>query len=152
MKDPIDAFRQFLAGKNQKLTPQRQVVLRIFMDHHGHMTPEELHQLARDMDPGLGLATVYRTLKLLEEAGLARELRLGDGVARYEYDYGRAHHDHIICTACSRNIEVLDPRIEALQEALARRHGFELTGHKMLLYGLCETCRASAQKDRQGDA
>ncbi len=141
MKDPIDAFRQCLAAKTQKLPPQRQVVLRIFMDRHDHMTPEELHTLGRELDPGLGLATVYRTLKLLEEAGLARELRLGDGVARYEYDFGRAHHDHIICTGCNRNIEVLDPRIETLQEALARRHGFELTGHKMILYGLCEDCR-----------
>jgi len=84
---------------------------------------------------------VYRTLKLLTSSGLAREVDFGEGLSRYEHLWGHAHHDHLICTSCGRTLEVMDTEIERLQERLAQRHGFSLTGHKMDLYGLCPRCR-----------
>ena len=79
-------------------------------------------------------------VKLLCEAELAREVRFGDGIARYEMR-GESHHDHLICERCGQNIEVVDPEIERLQEALARRHGFVPTFHRLYLYGICPACR-----------
>ncbi len=105
------------------------------------MSPEELYRLVKKRDASIGQATVYRTLKLLSEAGLASQVELGDGVVRYEHKYGQQHHDHLICTNCRREVEVFDPDIEELQELLAERHGFVLTHHKMYLYGLCPECR-----------
>ena len=84
--------------------------------------------------------TVYRTLKLLADAGLAKAVEFGDGAVRYELLYGQVHHDHLICEQCGINVEVVDPAIEKLQEQVAARHGFALTGHKLYLYGLCPEC------------
>ena len=133
-------FRTFLRGKGLRMTPQRERIMDIFLREAGHMTTEELYARIRQKDPSLGQATVYRTVKLLCEAGVAREVRFGDGVARYE-QRGEAHHDHLICERCGKNIEVMDPEIERLQEALAREHGFTPTFHRLYLYGVCKECR-----------
>lgn len=80
-------------------------------------------------------------MKLLVEAGLARSVELGDGIVRYEQKLGHEHHDHLVCELCNSHVEVVDPVIEELQEDLAKRHGFRLSRHKMILYGLCADCR-----------
>lgn len=105
------------------------------------MTVEELHKIVKRKNPSIGIATIYRALKMFCECGLCRELRLGDGMIRYEHKYGHAHHDHFTCLKCNKLIEATDPEIERLQEKLARKIGFKLQGHLLILYGLCKECK-----------
>lgn len=123
------------------MTPQRRVILDAFLDVEGHLSGEELYNLIRERNPAIGQATVYRAVKLFAEAGIARKVDFGDGVARYEPRYGGSHHDHIVCEKCRRHVEFVDPEIEKLQEKQAAVHGFVLTSHRMVLYGVCPDCR-----------
>lgn len=161
-KHPVEVFIDHLRDHGLRMTPQRKLILEVFLesasradDEHGpghdpeaaqgrHLAPEELYAKVKEQDPSVGQATVYRTLKLLAEAGLAAAQQFGDGRARYEPAYGISHHDHLICQQCRRTVEIVDPRIEALQEELARSHGFELTSHQMDLFGICPQCRTKA--------
>ncbi|MEG2140412.1 MAG: transcriptional repressor [Bilophila sp.] len=138
--DPVVVFRSFLRSKGLRNTPQRQQILDVFLHEAGHLTTEEVYDRVRCKDATLGQATVYRTMKLLCEAGLAREVRFGDGIARYEHAHD-SHHDHLICEICGKNIEVVDPKIEELQEALTLKHGFKPTSHRLYLYGICAECQ-----------
>ncbi|MDK2955636.1 MAG: Fur family transcriptional regulator, ferric uptake regulator [Desulfovibrionales bacterium] len=141
MKSAKEVFTIYLSRHGLKITPQRMAILDVFEEEDGHLTSEELYERIKRLDPSIGQATVYRTLKLLAEAGLAKAVNFGDGVTRYEFCYGLTHHDHLICERCRRNIEVVDDDIERLQEELAKKHGFTLTRHKMYLYGVCPECR-----------
>lgn len=142
MKNQQALFRDYLGKNKLKLTAQRMLILEVFLDRGEHMTAEELYEEVKKLDPAVGQATVYRTMKLLCDSGVARELRFDDGVNRYEPSYGQEHHDHLICEKCGKFLEVVDERIERLQEELADKHGFTLTGHRMYLYGLCPDCKA----------
>ncbi|MBU1002279.1 MAG: transcriptional repressor [Proteobacteria bacterium] len=141
MKEPQSVFSDYLAKSNLKMTPQRRLILEVFLRDQGHLASEDLYNMVKREDKSIGQATVYRTLKLLSESGLAKEVHFGDGVTRYERKYGSKHHDHIICEQCGKTLEVMDEEIEHLQEKLALSHGFVLTAHKMYLYGLCADCR-----------
>ncbi|MDQ7831067.1 MAG: Fur family transcriptional regulator [Desulfovibrionaceae bacterium] len=140
-KDPLAVFSDFVAKKRLKMTPQRRHILDVFLASEGHLTAEELYRKVKEANPFIGQATVYRTVKLLADSGLAKGVEFGDGVVRYEVKYGQTHHDHLICERCGRNVEVVDADIEKLQEEVAARHGFVLTGHKLYLYGVCPDCR-----------
>jgi Fur family ferric uptake transcriptional regulator len=142
-------FQEFLAENNLRMTYQREVILDVFLKTKTHVSPEDLYNLVKKRDASIGQATVYRTLKLLSEAGLASEVEFGDGVMRYEHKYGQGHHDHLVCEVCGKKVEVFDPLIEELQEKLAKRHGFVLTNHKMYLYGICNKCKKIHQKSKQ---
>ncbi|GAB6177480.1 transcriptional repressor [Desulfobaculum senezii] len=142
MKEALEVFSDYLNRKNLKMTPQRRLILDIFLEEKGHHTSEDLYTIVKKADKSIGQATVYRTLKLLSESGLAKEVNFGDGVTRYERKYGHSHHDHIICQECGKALAVVDERIEELQEKLAEAHGFILTGHEMYLYGICADCRS----------
>src|SRR4051812_28396875 len=133
---------RYMAQHGLKSTRQRTLIVDAFFDQGGHVSVEELVGHVRQRDPHVSTATVYRTMKLLTECGLAHARHFGDGQTRYESAAGREHHDHLICTSCKRIIEFENDRIEALQQAVARKHGFKLTGHKMELYGLCRDCQA----------
>ncbi len=133
-------FDDFVKSKGLKHSEQRREILHLFLKTEEHLTAEKLHKLINKKNPAIGIATIYRTLKLLCQCGLGRELRLGDGTVRYEHDYGHEHHDHFICLECDRVVEAFDPEIEKLQERLARKVGFKLQGHKLLLYGTCKEC------------
>lgn len=141
MKNPQDVLLDYLQAKGLKMTPQRRVILDIFLETKGHLTAEEIYDRVKNEEPGIGQATVYRTMKLLAEAGLAKEVDFSEGVTRYEPDYGHEHHDHLICENCRKTIEICDDDIERLQVEVAGRHGFKLTGHKMYLFGVCQDCR-----------
>lgn len=136
-----EVFSQYLKEKDLKLTAQRELILETFLDHKGHISAEELFQEAREKQPHVGFATVYRTLKHMTQCGLARELDFGDGRIQYEPDFNHQHHDHMICTKCGTYIEFLNPQIEELQEQVSRKHGFKITSHRMQLYGLCQKCQ-----------
>ncbi len=137
-------LKNYLAAQNLKLTPQRKLILDMFLQEKGHLTSEELYDKIKKQAPSIGQATVYRTLKLFSEAELAREVHFGDGVTRYEINHSDAHHDHILCDICGKTLEVVDDEIERLQEQLAKAHGFSLTRHKMYLYGICAGCQKKA--------
>jgi Fur family ferric uptake transcriptional regulator len=140
MDEARSRFEEYLRGKGLRLTAQRGLILDVFLGREGHMTPEELYKLVGRRDRSVGQATVYRALKLLVKSGMAREVDFGDGVMRYEHGFGHKHHDHLICLRCRKSIEVLDPAIEALQERLARKHGFGIRGHRMDIFGICAEC------------
>ncbi|MCS6798062.1 MAG: transcriptional repressor [Myxococcota bacterium] len=126
-------------------TTQRRLVTEVFFRSDGHVSIEELLSAVRRHDPRVGYATVYRTLKLLKESGLAHERHFGDGMSRYEVHAEDEHHDHLICTECGRIVEFEEPAIERLQERVARRYGFRLTRHKHELYGVCPPCDRAAR-------
>lgn len=137
-------FNAFAVKKGLRSTRQRDIILDVFLATHEHLTVEELYLKVKASHPGIGQATVYRTLKLFVEAGLAREMILADGQTRYEHQLAGEHHDHLICTGCNTIIEFEDEQIEQLQRDIAKRHGFELTAHKMQLFGLCPGCASKA--------
>ncbi|MDC0336298.1 transcriptional repressor [Pseudodesulfovibrio sp.] len=141
MKNPQDVFAEYLAEKKLKMTPQRRLILDTLLKQGGHLSSEELYAKVKKRDKSVGQATVYRTLKLLNESGLIEPLDFADGVTRYEMSYGEDHHDHLICERCGKNIEILDETIENRQEQLAKEHGFKLRRHKMYLYGICSDCQ-----------
>ncbi len=134
-------FADFIVGKNLKMSQQRELILDIFLKTETHFTPEELYNLVKRKDKSIGQATVYRMVKLLRESGVAERIYFGDNVSMYEHKYGHDHHDHLYCEKCKKKVEVIDPRIETLQEKLAEKYGFSLTDHKMVLIGLCRECR-----------
>ncbi len=122
-------------AKGLRMTDQRRVLARVIGDAEDHPDVEELYVRASAVDPRISLATVYRTVKLFEEAGILEKLEFGDGRARYE-DAERDHHDHLIDVSTGRVIEFIDPEIEALQEKIAARLGFRLIGHRLELLGV----------------
>lgn len=146
MKDPVQIFFDHISQNNLKSTPQRRLILDVFLKVKGHITPEELYEKVKEIDPSVGNATVYRTLRLLMDSGLARSVDFDDGVTRYEVKFGHGHHDHLICTECKKSIEIFDENIERLQDEIAKKNGFLLTDHSMNLYGICSECRKKGQK------
>jgi Fur family transcriptional regulator, ferric uptake regulator len=130
-----------MAKKGLRSTDQRRLIVETFFKSPNHVSIEELLAQVRSQDARVGYATVYRTLKLLTECGVALERRFGDGLARYELADDASHHDHLICIECGAIVEFEEPRIERLQEAVAETHGFDLRSHKHELYGVCADCQ-----------
>ena len=122
-------------AKGLRMTEQRRVIAGVLQESSDHPDVEELYARASSRDAGISLATVYRTVKLFEEAGILDKLEFGDGRARYE-DAEREHHDHLIDINSGEVIEFVDPEIEALQEKIAEKLGYRLKGHKLELYGV----------------
>ncbi len=134
-----------MAKKGLRSTDQRRLIVETFFKSPNHVSIEELLAQVRTQDPKVGYATVYRTLKLLTECGVAFERRFGDGLARYELADDASHHDHLICVDCGAIVEFEEPRIETMQEAVAEEHGYELRSHKHELYGVCGDCQKKAK-------
>ncbi len=134
-------LENYLLTKGLKQSHQRVDVLRVFLDTEGHHTPEEIHLLVKKKYPEIGIATVYRTLKVLCECKLARELLFDGKIMRYEHSFNHSHHDHLICTKCGTVIEVVDETIEKLQEKMAKKHDFTIERHRMEIYGICGDCK-----------
>ena len=141
MTKEISVFIDFLKKKNLKLTDQRREILKIFLGTNRHLSVENLYNIVKKKDPSIGQATVFRTLKLLCEADIAKEVDFGDKKIRYEHKYGHKHHDHFICVECGIFIEAMDPKIERLQEELCKKIGFLAQRHKMEIFGICKNCR-----------
>lgn len=136
------ALNRYLEGKGLKQTRQREAILQVFLDATGHVTSEELYQRVRDVHPNIGYTTVYRTMKLLCDAGLAHERHFDGGVTRYEIPH--EHHDHLVCVRCGKIIEFECQMIETAQEEIAKRYHFQILRHRHELYGHCDAC----SKDR----
>jgi Fur family ferric uptake transcriptional regulator len=129
----------YMQQKRLRSTEQRRTIVGTFLSSADHVTIEELVTRVKEREPRVSYATVYRTLRLLVECGVAEE-RHFDRTARFEVADEHAHHDHLICTTCGSITEFAEPRIEALQTAVAARFKFRLESHKLEMYGVCERC------------
>ena len=134
MTTKID-IEQLCHEKGLRITEQRRVIARVLSDAEDHPDVELLHQRASAIDPGISIATVYRTVRLFEEAGILERHDFGDGRARYEAA-PEAHHDHLIDVETGKVIEFVDPELEQLQRQIAEKLGFRLVDHRMELYGV----------------
>ena len=149
-KKTVDAkqkFEQFVANKGLRRTGQRDKVLDVFLATEKHVTVQELYDLVRRKHRQIGYATVARTIKLICESGLCRQVDFGDGALRYEHKYGHEHHDHLICVKCGKFEEIYSPRLEKIQHELVKKYGYIQQSHKLDIFGLCPECAsADAQK------
>lgn len=134
-------FLEHIKKAGLRRTEQRELIMEIFLGTEEHLTIEGLHWLVKKKDPMVGHTTVYRTLKLLTEAGLAREVRFGDNKTYYEHHYNHQHHDHMICTSCGKVIEFFSPEIEDMQDEMADKFGFKPTHHSLRMWGICSDCQ-----------
>jgi Fur family transcriptional regulator, ferric uptake regulator len=150
MTEEQEVFLKHIQKKGLKRTSQRELILDVFLRTEAHLSSEDLYRLVQNEDPSVGQTTVYRTLKLLTEAGLAREVRFGDGRTHYEHNYKHQHHDHMICSECGKIIEFFSAELEALQDAMAAKHRFEITQHLLRIIGICAECRRT-RKHSAGD-
>lgn len=135
----LKALADYLEKNNLKQTRQRELILGAFLEAKGHVTSDDLFQIVREQNPTIGYTTVYRTMKLLSEAGVATERHFDDGITRYEIE--EEHHDHLVCEKCGKIIEFECEAIETAQREVARDHGFEILRHRHELYGHCRDCR-----------
>jgi Fur family transcriptional regulator, ferric uptake regulator len=130
-----DRIEKLCLEKNMRMTEQRRVIARVLSSATDHPDVEELHRRAHAVDPHISIATVYRTVRLFEEAGIIDRHDFRDGRSRYE-EHTEAHHDHLIDMKTGKVVEFVDEEIEALQEAIARKLGYRLVDHRLELYGM----------------
>jgi Fur family ferric uptake transcriptional regulator len=143
-----ERLASWIAGHGLKATRQRDLIVDTFFSQQGHLSVDELLDKVTARDASIGAATVYRTMKILTDAGLASARHFEGGQTRYEAALDRHHHDHLICTSCGNIFEFENERIEELQDRVAADHGFAVTHHKLELYGLCKACQQDASKQR----
>jgi Fur family ferric uptake transcriptional regulator len=142
--DPRRRWRDFVAERRLNASKTREAVVDVFLGTSAHLDLQSLFDMARRQHAGVSFATVYRTMKLLEEAGIAHARRFGDAKGTvFEVAIGRSHHDHLICERCGRIVEFVNPEVERLQDEIAAAHGFTMNRHRHELYGTCASCRDS---------
>lgn len=140
-------FEQYLRTHGLKMTKPREAILEAFLRTEGHLTIDDILREAKKIDAGVGQATVFRTIRLITDAGLAREALQEDGARTFEHLANHPHHDHLLCTQCGKVIEFMNPVIEKEQQKIFTQYGFEPRGHMMELLGLCPEC----QKKQRGE-
>jgi Fur family ferric uptake transcriptional regulator len=140
-REERELFTQYLVKHGLKRSEQREVILETFIRSDRHLSVDDLLQLVQKRRPDVGRTTVYRTLKLLQAAGLASELAL-QGQTRFEHDFNKAHHDHFICNSCGEIFEFSSAEIERIQDEAAADIGFVISGHRHQIFGLCRRCAA----------
>ncbi|MBT8343732.1 MAG: transcriptional repressor [Sulfurovum sp.] len=138
----LEKFQTLLKENSLKFTKQRELVLKFLYENDGHFTPEDIYTLLKEQYPevNIGIATVYRTLTLLETSQIASSISFGVQGKKYELGL-KKHHDHLICSNCGDIIEFYDEIIESRQEEIAKRFNFQMTAHTMKIIGLCENCQ-----------
>ncbi len=141
MDKMIEAFEAFLKKKGLRLTEQRRQIIRKILSVHTHFTAESLYETIRRDHASIGKATLYRTLALLTECEVLEAHDFGGESKFYEHKLGHKHHDHMVCIQCHRIMEFKDDRIEAEQEAMAKRMRFRTLFHTLKIYGLCSKCK-----------
>ena len=139
----LEKFQTLLKENTLKFTKQRELVLKFLYDNDGHFTPEDIYTSLKQENPeiNIGIATVYRTLSLLETSQIASSISFGVQGKKYELGL-KKHHDHLICTKCGEIIEFFDDAIEERQDIIAKKFNFKMTDHTMKIVGLCENCQA----------
>ena len=142
---------QHLRRVGLKQTGQRSTILRTFLETREHLSTDELHRLVKKKDDRIGFTTVYRTLKLLADCGLASEVAFHDGIARYEHQYNRRSHHHMVCTECGASVEFFSPQVGEIEQEMGRQHHYLTTRHTFQIYGVCDDCRKE-EGGRSGDS
>lgn len=142
---PLSRIEELCLAKGMKMTGQRRIIARVLSEATDHPDVEEVYRRASGIDPHISIATVYRTVRLFEEASILERHDFGDGRSRYE-EVGAEHHDHLIDLQSGRVVEFRSPEIEALQRAIAERYGYRLVGHRLELYGVPLNA-ATAERD-----
>jgi Fur family ferric uptake transcriptional regulator len=135
--------------RDRKLTPQRRLVLETLLENpDSHLSAEELYLLAKDKDPEIGLATIYRTLDLLDELNILHKLNFGDGRSRYELSHQQVDHQHhhLICLSCNQILEVKEDLLHQLEELIEDGHGFRIVDHRVQFYGYCASCDSTEEE------
>ena len=140
MLDEYDIFKDYIKQFNLRWTSQRKLVLDVFLQQSGHVHIDDIYDRVREEDPTIGIATIYRTMKLLVESGLA-EVHSFNNKTTYERLFQVRHHDHLICKICKKTVEFEHPLIEKYQLEICQHHGFTLKSHRMDLYGICKDCQ-----------
>lgn len=150
MQKEVKLLRDHLSKNHLKLTQQREVILEEFLKAD-HITAEELYRdiSKKPREHHLGLATIYRTLNLFCEMGIAQQRRFGDSSTLFDNVSRKKHHDHLICTQCGGITEFESQPIERLQDEVARKNRFKITSHRLELYGICSSCRHASSKERE---
>jgi Fur family ferric uptake transcriptional regulator len=143
-REEKEVFATYLAKNRLKRSEQREVILDTFLRTERHLSVDDLLQLVQKRRSDIGRTTVYRTLKLLQSAGLAQELVL-QGQTRFEREYKRQHHDHFICKSCGEIFEFSNAEIERIQDEIAADIGFVIDGHRHQIFGYCRDCVAAAK-------
>lgn len=140
--DVLFEFKELLRKNGMKSTRQREVVIETLFNSNRHFTPEELYLHIKELHPKLnvGIATVYRTLNLLEDSNIISSISFGVQGKKYEMN-SKSHHDHMICSECNKIIEFISDEIEKIQQDIASKNGFKITGHIMQLHGICKECQ-----------
>ena len=140
-------FESYLRDRGLKMTNPREVVLEAFLSVEHHMSVDELFEAARKLDPSIGQATVFRTIKLLADSGLAQEACRDEGARQYEHAFRHEHHDHLVCVVCGKTIEFRSEEIERTQQSIYETWGFEPMSHLLELRGLCPDCRRKQERN-----
>jgi Fur family ferric uptake transcriptional regulator len=146
---PKAQLKTTLLNDGRKTTRQREEIFKLFQDSTGHRSLAQIHALVSKKIPRIGYTTVYRTMKLLTELGLAVQRKFADGETRYEPMSGQEHHDHFICVGCGKIIEFEDDALETLQKRIAERHRFQTLHHRLELYGRCADCGARGRRSKR---
>ncbi len=136
----------FSKERKLKSSRKRAQIIEYFLKQDKHFSTEELYQNMKRVIPGIGFSTIYRTLKLLTDCGLASEIRFESGTTRFEPIHKEQHHDHLICKKCGAIIEFTDRELEKIQHKIAKKRRFKLTDHKLEIYGICQKCAAKRKK------
>lgn len=140
LEEKMKLLRGYIENKGLKFTNQRDCIARVFFRARSHISLDELTGRVKKEIPQTGYATVYRTMRLLVDSGLALTRQFGDNQTRYENLPATGHHDHLICVKCSRIVEFQNQKIEDLQNETAAEYGFTVINHKLELYGYCPEC------------
>jgi len=141
VREAQDILHRHLKRVGLKQTAQRDTILRTFLETRDHLSTDELHRLVQKKDVRIGYTTVYRTLKLFAECGLASEVAFHDGIARYEHQYNRRSHHHMVCTECGSSVEFFSREVGQLEQEIGRKYRYLATRHTFQIYGVCEDCR-----------
>ncbi|WZO96167.1 transcriptional repressor [Isosphaeraceae bacterium EP7] len=149
-ESPEEKFREYLEIRSEKLTEPRRVLIRHIFSSHKHFDADELVADLRSAGRTVSRSTVYRTLRLLVDANLLRELRLNNRTA-YEHDYGYPSHDHMHCTECGEVVEFRNEELQNLRDQIAAEHGFRAVGHRFLITGVCARCSRARSPRRRLD-
>lgn len=146
VRDVEEVFHAHLKRVGLKRTEQRDTILRTFLDTRDHLSTDELSRLVKKKDESIGFTTVYRTLKLLTECGLASEVAFNDGIARYEHQYQRRNHHHMVCTECGGSVEFFSAEIERIEQEIGRKNKYLPTRHTFQIYGICDKCQKKQKR------
>ena len=153
MEARIDKVKQQLQSQGYKLTPQREATVRVLLENEeDHLSAEDVFMLVKEKAPEIGLATVYRTLELLNEMHVVEKLNFGDGVARYDLrtESSKHHHHHLICVQCGSVSEIMEDWLLPLEDKLEREFGFTVLDHRLDFQGICAKCN-EANRSRKAE-